>query len=32
MKVTEIQQRNQNAKNIDFGTLFNQSIELFKKV
>jgi hypothetical protein len=32
MTVTEIQQRIQNAKDLDFGTLFNQSIELFKKV
>lgn len=31
MKVTEIQRRIQNAKDLDFGTLFNQSIELFKK-
>ncbi len=32
MKVIEIQQRIQNAKDLDFGTAFNQSIELFKKV
>ena len=32
MTVTEIQRRIQNAKDLDFGTLFNQSIELFKKV
>ncbi len=32
MKVIEIQQRIQNAKDLDFGTVFNQSIELFKKV
>ena len=32
MEVTEIQRRIQNAKDLDFGTLFNQSIELFKKV
>jgi hypothetical protein len=32
MKVIEIQQRIQNAKDLDFGSLFNQSIELFKKV
>jgi len=32
MTVTDIQQRIQNAKDLDFGTIFNQSIELFKKV
>ena len=32
MTVTEIQHRIQNAKDLDFGTVFNQSIELFKKV
>ena len=32
MTVTEIQHRIQNAKDLDFGTIFNQSIELFKKV
>lgn len=32
MRVTEIQSRIQNAKDLDFGTIFNQSIELFKKV
>ncbi len=31
MNITEIQRRIQNAKTLDFGTLFNQSIELFKK-
>ncbi|MDP5081775.1 MAG: hypothetical protein NWP87_03895 [Winogradskyella sp.] len=32
MKLVEKQQRIQNAKNLDFGTLLSQSIELFKKV
>jgi len=32
MELIEIQRRIKNAKNLDFGTLFNQSIELFKKV
>jgi hypothetical protein len=32
MKLPVIQERIQNAKDLDFGTLFNQSIELFKKV
>lgn len=32
MTATEIQRRIQNAKDLDFGTVFNQSIELFKKV
>ena len=32
MSISEIQQRIQNAKDLDFGTIFNQSIELFKKV
>lgn len=32
MRVTEIQRRIQNSKDLDFGTLFNQSIDLFKKV
>lgn len=32
MTVTEIQNRIQNAKALDFGTIFNDSIELFKKV
>lgn len=32
MNITEIQSRIQNAKALDFGTIFNQSIELFKKV
>lgn len=32
MNITEIQRRIQNAKDLDFGTIFNQSIELFKKV
>jgi len=32
MRVTEIQRRIQNAKDLDFGTIFNQAIELFKKV
>jgi hypothetical protein len=32
MKVIEIQSRIQNAKDLDFGTLFSQSIELFKKI
>lgn len=32
MHITEIQNRIQNAKDLDFGTIFNQSIELFKKV
>ena len=31
MNVTEIKSRIQNAKDLDFGTIFNQSIELFKK-
>jgi hypothetical protein len=31
MDITDIQNRIQNAKRLDFGTLFNQSIELFKK-
>lgn len=32
MTVSEIQQRIQNAKDLDFGTIFNNSIDLFKKV
>lgn len=32
MSISEIQRRIQNAKDLDFGTIFNQSIELFKKV
>ncbi|WP_179008715.1 hypothetical protein [Winogradskyella forsetii] len=32
MDITELQNRIQNAKALDFGTIFNQSIELFKKV
>jgi hypothetical protein len=32
MSVTEIQRRIQDAKDLDFGTIFNQSIDLFKKV
>ena len=32
MSITEIQRRIQNAKDLDFGTIFNQSIELFKQV
>jgi hypothetical protein len=32
MKVIEIQSRIQNARDLDFGTLFSQSIELFKKI
>ncbi|WP_458629011.1 hypothetical protein [Winogradskyella sp. PC D3.3] len=32
MNTTEIQHRIQNAKVLDFGTIFNLSIELFKKV
>ncbi|WP_179374431.1 hypothetical protein [Winogradskyella wichelsiae] len=32
MDTTEINQRINNAKVLDFGTIFNQSIELFKKV
>ena len=32
MKIIEMHQRIQNAKDLDFGTLFNQSVELFKKV
>ncbi|WP_296383795.1 hypothetical protein [Winogradskyella sp.] len=32
MNVREFQQRIQNAKDLDFGTIFNQSTELFKKV
>tara|TARA_R110002049_G_scaffold138203_8_gene298218 strand:+ start:2973 stop:3764 length:792 start_codon:yes stop_codon:yes gene_type:complete len=32
MSTTEIQRRIQNSKALDFGTIFNQSIELFKKV
>ena len=32
MNISEMQNRIQNAKVLDFGTLFNQSVELFKKV
>lgn len=32
MKVNDILQRIQNAKDLDFGNIFNDSIELFKKV
>ena len=32
MNTIEIKNRIQNAKHLDFGTIFNQSIELFKKV
>lgn len=32
MNVSDIEQRIQNAKDLDFGTLFNQSLELFKQV
>lgn len=32
MLLTDLQSRIQNAKPLDFGTIFNQSIELFKKV
>lgn len=32
MKLIEIQNKIQNAKSLDFGIIFNQSIELFKKV
>ena len=32
MHISEIQNRIQNAKDLDFGTVFNDSIELFKKV
>ena len=32
MLFSELQSRIQNAKSLDFGTIFNQSIELFKKV
>lgn len=32
MRVNDILQRIQNAKDLDFGDLFNRSIELFKKV
>ena len=31
MTTAEIQQRIKNAKDLDFGTLFSQSVELFKK-
>ncbi|WP_299119440.1 hypothetical protein [uncultured Winogradskyella sp.] len=31
MNITEIQRRIQNAKDLDFGNIFNESIELFKK-
>lgn len=32
MTLSEIQRRIHDAKDLDFGTIFNQSIELFKKV
>ena len=32
MHTSEIQSRIQNAKDLDFGTIFNEAIELFKKV
>ncbi|MBO3115897.1 hypothetical protein J4050_04015 [Winogradskyella sp. DF17] len=32
MTVSEIQQRIQNAKPLDFSSIFNQAIELFKKI
>jgi hypothetical protein len=32
MRVTEIQRRIEDAKDLDFGTIFSQSIDLFKKV
>lgn len=32
MNITEIQRKIENARDLDFGTIFNQSIELFKKV
>jgi hypothetical protein len=32
MRATEIQGRIKNSKDLDFGTVFSQSIELFKKV
>ena len=32
MTLTEIKSRIDNARELDFGTIFNQSIELFKKV
>ena len=32
MLFSELQSRINNAKALDFGTIFNQSIELFKKV
>ncbi|WP_111682000.1 hypothetical protein [Winogradskyella tangerina] len=32
MHISEIQSRIQNAKHLDFGIIFNDSIELFKKV
>ena len=32
MNTTEIKRRIEGAKDLDFGTIFNQSIELFKKV
>ena len=32
MSLSDLQSRIQNAKALDFGTIFNQSIELFKKV
>jgi hypothetical protein len=32
MRVTEIQRRIEDAKDLDFGTIFSQSIDVFKKV
>ena len=32
MNTVEMKRRIDNAKSLDFGTIFNQSIELFKKV
>ena len=32
MSTTELQRRIQNSKNLEFGTIFNEAIELFKKV
>ena len=32
MKTIEMKRRIEDAKALDFGTIFNQSIELFKKV
>lgn len=32
MNLTQLQSKINNAKDLDFGTIFNQSMELFKKV